>query len=57
MEVYAQVKLPVGKPDYDWECRAISISSPFRMKSSECYVRKWFEIECINISKTFTTTS
>ncbi|XP_052735585.1 wall-associated receptor kinase-like 22 [Vigna angularis] len=48
--VYAQEDLQVAKPGCDSQCGDLEIPFPFGMNTSECYLGKWFEIECRNTS-------
>ncbi|XP_022642974.1 wall-associated receptor kinase-like 22 [Vigna radiata var. radiata] len=41
---------PVAKPGCDSQCGDLQIPFPFGMNASECYLGKWFEIECRNTS-------
>ncbi|KOM53260.1 hypothetical protein LR48_Vigan09g191900 [Vigna angularis] len=50
VQVYAQEDLQVAKPGCDSQCGDLEIPFPFGMNTSECYLGKWFEIECRNTS-------
>ncbi|XP_052735724.1 wall-associated receptor kinase-like 8 isoform X2 [Vigna angularis] len=50
VQVSAQDYLQVAKPGCDSKCGNLQIPFPFGMNTSECYLGKWFEIECRNTS-------
>ncbi|KAL5583326.1 hypothetical protein UlMin_015768 [Ulmus minor] len=52
MTTAAEAAPPIAKPRCESKCGNVSIPFPFGMGSEDCYLDKWFEIECNNISHT-----
>ncbi|KAL5581534.1 hypothetical protein UlMin_013976 [Ulmus minor] len=52
MTTASEAEPPIAKPGCESKCGNVSIPYPFGMGSKDCYLDKWFEIECNNISHT-----